>query len=424
MAAITAAALVGTSLPSAYAADEIRGTLPSAAVVGFRSGNPESDGKARQRLAGGLESSRRVRLIPQGATDRVVEGIWGEDRLESLALIDKAYKDFQEGKRLYGQLSLEEAIRSLSASVRGYREGIASLRENRFLLLSHLYLGIALTILGKEAEGEKYIREMIVLDPQRKGQKLSAREFSPRILDLHRAMTEDLLRQPMGEIIVESQPEGATVIFDGVVQKTTPLRIAEVPVGEHYIVLERSGYRQYSKRLNVEAGPNLLNVTLNEWRPFAPYAAARRSEPAGIDRLGRIADSLGAHVLVLADLTPGSGGGALLTGQLFDARTMEFSRIERADAIPGGVDAAGDELARKLLRHVTRDGSVLADLAEPSLPAEPDATPPERFQEAVKGGGIFRQWWFWTALAVIAGGGAFLLFGRTSPQYNTLKVTR
>jgi hypothetical protein len=433
IAGITAAALFLTSIPSVYGREEGVGAPPTAALVGLRTGDTEFEARSRKRLTQELGSSGRFQLISDATTGKTVEEqLWAEDKIEAIASLEQANKNFLEGRRLYGQLALEEAIKALTSAVEGYRKGIEALRSNRDLLLSHLYLGIALIILGKEhePEGKKYIREMVVLDPLRKEQKLSPRDFSPKILNIHKAITEDVLRGSLGQLVVNTKPAGATVILDGVVQaKPAPVTINEVPVGEHFVVVEKRGYRQWSRRVVVGTGSNPpLSASLTEWQPFAPYSPSRRTDLAGLEILGQVASKLGAQVLVLAQSTRMSNSEISITAQLFDVRTREFSRIERVETVSGKADTASQDVAQRLLRNLTPDGMVATESsAGASAVAReevvPIVEPPAKYPSERTA--ITKKWWFWTAIAVVVVGGglgAFLLLGRKDAAFNVLNV--
>jgi hypothetical protein len=430
IAAVTAATFLITSIPLppfsavAYAKDST--PPPVAAIVGLRTQDTSVESQARTYLAKELEGSKKLRLAPEPLTDKAVDEVWAEEKSDAAGVIDKAHKDFFEGKRLYERLALEEAIAALGSSVRGYREGIVALRENRFLLLSHLYLGMALIIIGRETEGRKYIREMIVLDPTRKEQKLSQREFSPKIIGIHRSLTEEILRGPSGRLQIETKPAGAMVVMDGVVQKSGQEEVKDVPVGEHFMVVEMKGYRQFSRRILIGPGLNKININLEEWKPLAPYSANRRRDLVYLDILSHLSAQLGAQILVLANMTTMSNSEATLTAQLFDGRSKEFSKIERVDVPMGKIKKGSETLAKQLLGNLATGGLVLAEVTAPVVSLENEKVPyvetPTRAHKKTKS--VFERWWFWTAVGVVlaGGAGAAFLLARKNPNFNVLNV--
>ena len=56
------------------------------------------------------------------------------------------------------------------------------------------------------------------------------------------------------ELVVESRPQGATVLIDGRPVGTTPVTLGEVRVGSHAVRIERDGYRIWTAPVKVAAG--------------------------------------------------------------------------------------------------------------------------------------------------------------------------
>ncbi len=58
----------------------------------------------------------------------------------------------------------------------------------------------------------------------------------------------------VGTLVVESLPQGATVLIDGRPLGTTPVTLGDVRVGNHAVRLERDGYRIWNAPVKVTAG--------------------------------------------------------------------------------------------------------------------------------------------------------------------------
>jgi hypothetical protein len=115
-------------------------------------------------------------------------------------------------------------------------------------------------------DGYTTAERRVVLSPSQPSQSLSvplAKE--PRA----RAKTAPLERVPpqaparpavestpamAGTLVIESRPQGATVIIDGRQMGTTPLSLGDVRVGSHAVRLERDGYRLWTAPVKVTAG--------------------------------------------------------------------------------------------------------------------------------------------------------------------------
>ncbi len=58
----------------------------------------------------------------------------------------------------------------------------------------------------------------------------------------------------LGELTVESRPDGARVFVDGKLVGTSPMLLAQLGAGEHVVRLEHEGYRTWSSSVRVVAG--------------------------------------------------------------------------------------------------------------------------------------------------------------------------
>jgi PEGA domain len=59
---------------------------------------------------------------------------------------------------------------------------------------------------------------------------------------------------PLGALVVESRPAGATVYFNNKPLGQTPLAVTDLPVGSGTVRLELAGYRSWSSTVQVTAG--------------------------------------------------------------------------------------------------------------------------------------------------------------------------
>jgi hypothetical protein len=57
-----------------------------------------------------------------------------------------------------------------------------------------------------------------------------------------------------GTLVIESRPEGASVLIDGRPVGTTPLSLAGLSTGGHAVRLERDGYRIWTASVSISAG--------------------------------------------------------------------------------------------------------------------------------------------------------------------------
>lgn len=65
---------------------------------------------------------------------------------------------------------------------------------------------------------------------------------------------------------VKSDPKRAKLVFDGIERGTTPITLSKVMVGDHTLMLDKKGYRSYSKTISVTEGMGDLNITMDKPR--------------------------------------------------------------------------------------------------------------------------------------------------------------
>ncbi len=398
--------------------------IPVTSLAGFRSSGTDLETQFRQVLWDRLKDLDRFKLVSDSIVNTQVGEMWSAEQKESSEVLDEAYKNYVKGKKQYENLDIDEAIKSLNAAVKGYREGIGALRENKYLLASHLYLGMALVIRGSVAEGKEYIRQMIVLDPGRVGHRPPAAVFPPKIVNLHQELTQEVLKGTTGAVSIRIKPLGATIYLDGVEQGPSPVDIRNVPAGEHYIIAEKKGFSRFSKPLVVVAGNNLVDGRLEEWSLVSPFPFAMRGQESITDPLVKLGDDLNSHILVLGKITDPAGDRASAAAQIFDVRSKEFSKIEAVALDRKRVKKSAEELAKKLLADVTIDGLVIPQL-KPELEAFPVTAEPGGPKSVliIVPSPFYETWWFWTIVGVaVAGGTAGIFLLRSTPDYHVVNV--
>ena len=67
-----------------------------------------------------------------------------------------------------------------------------------------------------------------------------------------------------GSLFVTSTPSQATVYVDSVTRGLSPLNITGLSAGGHIVQLTKSGYKAYLENVTINAGSNVLNVSLTK----------------------------------------------------------------------------------------------------------------------------------------------------------------
>jgi hypothetical protein len=424
------------------------------AITGFRSGKNPQDEKIRKVLNDQLKTIKDIQIEDDFAvTVKLQEYTSSTVDPKSQAVIAAAYDHFNTGMQYYRKLDLTNSLKEFNAAVRGYREGISILRDNHYLLFSHLYLGIILHFLGRVEEGKKFIQEMVMLDFERKTRVLPQRDFPPKIVDLHKQVTKEVLARPVSVLSVDSTPSGAKVMFDGSEVGRTPYQLKDIPSGQHFLSLDLQGYQFYGAPIQINPGPQNFTTALKERNVFQTYAADAQTE-AVKSELKTIAQKLDVDVLILGQTVPKDSTSVLVQAQMFDSRTSTFT-----DAIEETIQLKKlkfQSLVTKIKDGLTLSKPTAAKTVPTTVPVTkattpaPSTTPSPKIKETkevssatsdsnladfndkavkkneVSGGSkpFYKKWWFWSivGVAVIGGGGAYYLMQDRSATSNIITI--
>ena len=128
-------------------------------------------------------------------------------------------------------------------------EVVAGLEERppyaRDLARAYVYLGVARLQVADAGETRQLFAEAQTRDPTL---ELGPAEFPRDVLEIWAEARE------LGGLLVESEPAGADVSFDGAVHGRTPLSVAGLKPGQYRVTLDHDGYVRASTALAVAAG--------------------------------------------------------------------------------------------------------------------------------------------------------------------------
>lgn len=194
----------------------------------------------------------------------------------------------------------------------------------------------------------------------------------------------------VGALTIDSSPPGAMVTLRGKELGKTPLAEPQsVPVGRHLVLFAKPGFEPTgtfadvakdgaSARATLKAAPGYLEVRDAAGAVIGKGVGVKGALPAGGKKLAEVVK---ARFLVLSD-------GA----------TAEVWDVESGNRL-AGLSMSSEELAgsaKKISDFIAKPGAAVVAQAEVTeTPGEPSA-----------GGPVYLKWWFWTAVGVVAVGGA------------------
>jgi len=341
--------------------------------------------------------------------------------VEDVSALRVALQKVEEGRKALQAKRWEDALAAYTAAKRAMEKAMA-FADRRLFARVFKGLGVALASLKRGEEARRFMRLSFLAYPE---QDASSYAFSPEARALFAQVVTEVQSAGLGGISVEASVEKAEVYVDGEFRGFTPIRIAGLVEGEHWISVISDGYVAYSGFIEVKAGAQTPVVVPLEAMP---------QENAFRSKVGQIEKA------VVKDKDVEAACRALMAvTQTTDVIYLRVSSKQNAVAISGAY--CGETFKRieaKFQKDATLVQSLQGLLASslgvtlPSATAGGPIDPPELavpvatagegilqgeelivdpdspiFKETVrvkKEKGIVSKWWFWTALGVVAGG--------------------
>lgn len=202
---------------------------------------------------------------------------------------------------------------------------------------------------------------------------------------------------------VITNPEGAEVFVDGTSYGASPVVVDNLLAGDHYVTVKAVGYEKLVSRATVTARESASTSLLLQ--PIARALLlerdlARIPSELGEERAGPVISGLSGYLFaaqIVLGLISESPNGELDVGlYLYDLRT-HFLLSEKHATIP----ASGETLegARALTEVLYQGVDLQGAVAAPDV----DSNAPRVVEPARP---LWKRWWFWTAIGVVAVSGA------------------
>lgn len=363
---------------------------------------PESTAVALQReLSEGLRHNSRLDM--KDLDVRLAE-FAQEVPFEQVELARTTYQNGQESLR---NLNLDQAAAQLADAVDQLVAVLPYIKKQE-LADAMLALAAVQQQKGNLKGMQATLRRLLIW---RTNYELDTSVFPQQIAEpLQEARTE-VGQLPQGGIKVLCEPSGSQVFVDGDFAGVAPTNLNNLSVGEHYVTFKKLGYKRGLRIATVTAGPPIQvlgKLPRAEKYLLVEQAIERVGPKIGQNTLDRVVDNLREtlfldHAVFLrlqkAGTQSSTSEDVMLSAYLYDlrSRTLLKQKTQKVH-IEGGVppDGAMQQLAEKLYEGIDYDN----DLRAPEDAPIPVAAPQKP---------LYKKWWFWTALGVIAAGGASAL---------------
>jgi hypothetical protein len=374
--------LLVLAAPKGAAAAPAKPLLPSKASVFVSSPDEAAAAKAEVELTRALEDAS-VSVIdvpaefPLPARDETG---------------DKLVKD---ARQAYDDLDYEGAATKWTEALEFFVKN-PQLADSKSLADAHFFVGALAIQNGGKSQTKKATEEFVralmnnpdlTCDPQVYGADVK------KAFD--KALTE-LSSKGTGSLAVDSSPPGAIVTLRGKELGMTPIaEVPAVPVGRHLLTFTKPGfeptgaYADVSKeggsaKPSLKAAPGYMEVRDAATALVGKGVGTKGAIPPNAKKLGEIVKS---RFLVLSD-------GA----------TVEVWDVESGNRV-SGLSMSAEELsesAKKIAAFVAKPGAAAVEVA---------ADVSQSAEEPGAGAPVLKQWWFWTAVGVVAVGGAATAIG-------------
>ncbi len=368
-----------------------------------------------------------------------------------------ARAELREGKRLSERLRIPQAIAKLERGLEMYRAQPEQLSNFAVVVDAHLLLAEAYLRRGKEAQGREVLTALARIQPWL---DIDESRYPPLFVNLWKEIQSSELQKARGALRVDGA--SGTVWINGKELGSTPLRVDQLIIGEHHVVVRGQGGvfgKTVSVREQREVQVTVELVGSGGALGLADELAVNRSSEGGRIQALRAAEASGARYALLAAMS--RGDNVLDLGLLLgDSVTGEWTRLRPlvldTELLSTSIEA--NKAAREVERLLEQPGAPLSGtvaIVEGQGPVSPSSDSGElrtvsfygapagsparaldpRSQAPVdsviargdeippptevvaskeeKPGSIAGEWWFWTAVGVVAlgaAGGAYFGF--------------
>jgi hypothetical protein len=184
---------------------------------------------------------------------------------EAEASLERAKKGYEESLSAFEQKNYEDAERKVRATIKELQTAVPAMRNCTPLCDASALYAAVLHQRGDVEEAKLVLIDLIALSPTF---ELNPKRFSREFILLRAQVATSRNAQLRGNALVKSRPSGARVYVDGEFHGFTPTTVQTLPLGKHLLRVERPGFQQSGRIL--EVSPDDLE-TMVELAPTPEY---------------------------------------------------------------------------------------------------------------------------------------------------------
>ncbi|MCB0308815.1 MAG: PEGA domain-containing protein [Bdellovibrionales bacterium] len=340
--------------------------LPKIAVLPLPG---ESGQKAAAAVSDSLKATERGQIVELPEVENYLRNQDGSSKKSGG--IKEANDKLKKGEEAYRNLDIKKSIRLLQGAKILYRQNFNSSEAFEGLRSAQFFLAMAFLANRQTERARDELRQIYIIDPERKTRKLSEKLYPPSIRDLFASVKKEFSEKPVGDLEIVSNPSGALAFVNGTSVGATPTLVKDLPVGEHFVRVVLNEQKSAADAKYIVSGLNRYEPDLNLIVPRNIYQYFETvSAPYDLDHqrvafLDSMGVAIGAEIFVF--LTPGN---QMVKGQLYDQRSQAVS-LPVSEKSP-------DLLAKKLVSFIGANGYVEAAPKNVTPPTTDLTTLPER----------------------------------------------
>jgi len=237
-------------------------------------------------------------------------------------------------------------------------------------------------------------------------------QFSPDIIEAFLNARSEAANGKTGNLTITSTVAPSIVILDGADAGVAPVRMKDLPAGDHHVVVKTRGYEPWVGVVTVtEDGSSALAAEPKAFPEVGPFGRAvdlalteMASQKVGMGARD-LAGQLGVSYLIIASVRSEPTGAAIELEAYDMAVSRRAAGVRKLlDINSGRFDAEVKGLAKQLVQDLLN---------------RPVEEPPSE--------SIVQQWWFWPAVggaaAVIAGAAVYAYSATSTPEPPSLFIT-
>ena len=324
-----------------------------------------------------------------------------------------AKKDFEEGKALYNDLGIEEAIEKFKSALKTLEDNVDRMGDMSLLSEVVFYLGASYKLLDEDETAETYFSTYISINPDSTPNDPA---FSDEVISAFDEVKSDRKSSGKGSVRVQCNQDGALVFIDGKIAGMTPVILRGISGGKHYYRIHKNGFRDAGGSVSVREGKTVsINETMTKNTSASAVTEledAMKSEFGSLAMIRKatdLAQDNGLNNVFVVKVSLGADERVKYQGYMIDCDKKEFKKSEAVFDLPEKGDASSSASLRQFNKALVDDPyeyKAISDLLmeEADLLGLSDK-PAEDKKDDKEKKPVYKEWWLWTVVGVVVAGG-------------------